>query len=93
MKLSNDGKPRTPTHLYKPTTLEAKALAFLGGPYLVSRQHLLDAHAEAADDAQRRAIYVQGHNLYHDAVTLARKRSDCPMDIAMPWNEPMKAGK
>jgi len=88
----------TPTHPYRPTVIEAKALAFLGGAYVASSRRLAAAHAMAPDNEARRAVYALGHKLYHDAVRYARQQSNCPRDIAQPWKvqpwvEPVKGGQ
>jgi hypothetical protein len=88
----------TPTHPYRPTVIEAKALAFMGDGYIASSHRLADAYAMAADDEARRDVYTLGHRLYHDAVRYARQQSNCPRDIAQPWKvqpwvEPVKGGQ
>lgn len=71
----------TPTHPYRPTVIEAKAVSFMGDGYVASSRRLVDAYAMAGDDEARRAVYTLGHRLYHDAVRYARGRSDCPREL------------
>ena len=97
MASHHSSKP-VPLHLYKPTVVEAQALAFMGEAYTKDLQLIKDAYAMVGDDDSKRRFYLAGHKLYHRAVTLAKKDPACPRSISdpwrqQPWAEPVKGKK
>ena len=85
-------------HLYKPTVVEAQALAFMGEAYIKEMQLVKESYSTASDDDSKRRLYLAGHRLYHRAVALAKKDPACPRSISdpwrnQPWAEPVKGKK